>query len=94
MTGSDTSQESYILMSGASGTPVQDAAIAMVPVQQAPIAEEKDDISVPVTVGTVCRHKGCGLKFESDEANRIGDGEGTICTYHPAPVSRPKKNQW
>jgi hypothetical protein len=63
-------------------------AIAKAPVQPAPVVEDEDDPSVSVTAGTICRRKGCGLEFESDEANRIGDGEGTVCTYHPAPVSR------
>jgi hypothetical protein len=87
MTGSGAGKESYTSTSAASGTLIQDAAIAMVPVQPEPVVEEEDDPSVPVTAGTVCRRKGCGLKFDSDEANRIGDGEGTVCTYHPAPVS-------
>lgn len=88
MTGLDAGKESYTLTSGASGTPIQDAAIAMAPAQPVPVVEDEDDISVPVTAGTTCQRKGCGLAFESDEANRIGDGKGTVCTYHPAPVSR------
>lgn len=51
-----------------------------------PVAEEEDDLSTSVPLGTTCRRKGCGLAFVSDEENRLGDGEGTRCTYHPAPV--------
>lgn len=48
--------------------------------------EEEDDLSVAVAPGTECRRKGCSVTFVSDAGNRIGDGEGTVCTYHPAPV--------
>lgn len=48
--------------------------------------EEEDDLSVEVTPGMECRHKGCRVIFMSDAENRIGNGEGTVCTYHPAPV--------
>jgi len=47
--------------------------------------EEEDDLSVAVAPGTECGRKGCSVSFVSDAENRIGDGEGTICTYHPAP---------
>ncbi|KAK2467025.1 hypothetical protein APHAL10511_001283 [Amanita phalloides] len=47
--------------------------------------EEEDDLTVAVTEGTICKHKGCGVAFVSDEANRIGGGEGTVCKYHPQP---------
>jgi len=50
-----------------------------------PVVEEQDDLSVIVPPGTTCRRKGCGVAFVSDEENRLGDGEGTRCTYHPAP---------
>ncbi|KAJ7090289.1 HSP20-like chaperone [Mycena belliarum] len=49
------------------------------------VIEEEDDLNVPVSVGTACKHKGCGVAFVSDEYNRIGDGGGTVCTYHPSP---------
>lgn len=48
--------------------------------------EEEDDLGVAATPGTQCRRKGCNVVFTSDAENRIGDGEGTVCTYHPAPV--------
>lgn len=58
------------------------------PVQEpTPIIEEEDDLNIPVNPGSTCRRKGCGITFVSDECNRIGEGEGTICTYHPLPVS-------
>ncbi|KAJ7724085.1 HSP20-like chaperone [Mycena maculata] len=49
------------------------------------VIEEEDDLNIPVSVGSACKHKGCGVTFVSDEANRKGNGEGTICTYHPSP---------
>jgi hypothetical protein len=52
-----------------------------------PVALEVDDLNTPVAVGTQCRRKGCSTTFVSDEANRQGDGEGTVCHYHPLPVS-------
>lgn len=58
----------------------------------APVEEEEDDLDVPVKTGTICKRKGCGKEFTSDEENRIGDGEGTRCTYHPSPVSIVKLN--
>ncbi|KXN90544.1 Cysteine and histidine-rich domain-containing protein 1 [Leucoagaricus sp. SymC.cos] len=51
----------------------------------APIVEEEDDPTVQVTPGISCRRKGCSVRFISDEENRLGDGPGTICVYHPAP---------
>jgi len=47
--------------------------------------EEVDDISVQVDVDTPCQRRGCNVKFVSNEENRLGDGEGTVCTYHAAP---------
>jgi len=38
-----------------------------------------------VTPGTLCRRNGCKTVYVSDAVNRQGDGEGTVCTYHPAP---------
>jgi len=53
---------------------------------EAPVVEDEDDLSVPVTPGTICKRKGCGVSFVSDEVNRIGDGDETVCTYHSAAV--------
>ncbi|KAK7049246.1 hypothetical protein VNI00_005847 [Paramarasmius palmivorus] len=50
-----------------------------------PIVEEEDDLDIPVQPGTACRRRGCKTTFVSDDENRKGDGEGTQCTYHPAP---------
>jgi hypothetical protein len=52
-----------------------------------PIVQEEEDLDAVVPPGTVCRHNACNTPFVSDEVNRLGDGEGTICTYHTAPVS-------
>lgn len=46
---------------------------------------EIDDLTKEVPLGTVCRRKGCEVSFVSDEMNRQGDGEGTVCFYHPLP---------
>lgn len=48
---------------------------------------EVDDLNQTVPVGTPCKRKGCHTTFVSDEKNRQGDGEGTVCHYHPLPVS-------
>lgn len=65
---------------------VLDASLANGP---APVVEDEDDLSIPVAACTTCRRKGCGVSFVSDEVNRIGDGEGTVCIYHPlAPIFR------
>lgn len=56
------------------------------PLVEAPVVEDEDDLNVPVTPGTICKRKSCGVAFVSDEVNRIGDGDETICTYHPAAV--------
>ena len=58
-------------------------------VQQAPPPpEEEDDPSVPVPAGTVCRRKGCGKAFVSDEVSRHGEGPEAECIYHPKTVGR------
>jgi len=46
---------------------------------------EEDDLSIQVTPGTICKRKGCGVAFVSDEVNRLGEGDGTVCVYHPQP---------
>lgn len=52
----------------------------------APYFEEEDDSSIAVAPGTQCRRKGCAVAFLSDAENRVGNGEGTVCIYHSAPV--------
>jgi hypothetical protein len=58
-------------------------AVAATPV---PVVEI-DDLTKEVAIGTMCRRKGCGVTFVSDEVNRQGEGEGTVCFYHPLPVT-------
>ena len=48
---------------------------------------EIDDLTKEVAIGAMCRRKGCGITFISDEVNRQGEGEGTVCFYHPLPVT-------
>jgi hypothetical protein len=47
------------------------------------VAEEEDDLTVPVEVGTECRRRGCVVRFESDAVNRAEGGVGSTCIYHP-----------
>ncbi|KAF8201626.1 chord-domain-containing protein [Pholiota molesta] len=72
------------------GNVVQPIVSAAVPPEPraapTPVALEVDDLNTPVAVGTQCRRKGCSTTFVSDEANRQGDGEGTVCHYHPLPA--------
>ena len=48
---------------------------------------EIDDLTKEVAIGTMCRRKGCGVTFISDEVNRQGEGEGPVCFHHPLPVT-------
>lgn len=50
-----------------------------------PIIVEEDDLTIPVYPGTTCKRKGCFTVFVSDGASRTGEGEGTVCMYHPMP---------
>jgi len=59
----------------------QQAPIAL----PAPIPEDVDDLNAVVPPGTNCTRKGCETVFVSNEENRLGDGPGTVCVYHPAP---------
>ncbi len=65
-------------------TPLPAAPAAQPP---PPPPEEEDDTSVSVPAGTVCRRKGCGKSFVSDEVSRHGDSPEAECVYHPKPVS-------
>ncbi|KAF9458673.1 HSP20-like chaperone [Collybia nuda] len=50
-----------------------------------PAVDEDDDMSVNIDPGTKCRRVGCNIVFVNNETNRLGDGEGTVCSYHSAP---------
>lgn len=83
MTKSSQGSEVYstsIVKSAAGST-----ATAVTAAQIDPPTEEEDDLRVSVLPGTVCKRRGCGVTFVSDQENRVGDGAGTVCTYHPAP---------
>lgn len=86
MTSDQGATETYSSLSRTTGaaTPTIASSAPAEPIP--PAAEEEDDPSVPVTPGTICRRKGCGKSFVSDEVSR-GDGEESVCTYHPLPVS-------
>ncbi|KAI0306546.1 chord-domain-containing protein [Multifurca ochricompacta] len=45
--------------------------------------EDEDDLNVVVPQGATCKRAGCKVTFVSDEENRIGDGPGTKCVFHP-----------
>ena len=67
--------------------PPKDTASHAARPKPAPLVIEDDDPAIPVEVGITCKRKGCFTIFVSDEENRTGEGEGTICMYHPMPVS-------
>jgi len=78
-----TVQPSHASHSSHSSAPVA----TTLPTESAPppYSEEEDDLSIAIAPGTHCKRKGCAVAFLSDVENRIGNGEGTVCTYHPAP---------
>jgi len=55
------------------------------PPAPAPVIEDEDDLEVVVAPGTKCMRLGCGKPFVSQEESRVGEGEHSICVYHPAP---------
>lgn len=50
---------------------------------------EEDDLEATAPKGTPCQRAGCKVTFVDDEENRIGDGPGTKCVYHPGAVREP-----
>ncbi|KAI9065098.1 chord-domain-containing protein [Trametes sanguinea] len=81
MTSSQAGTETY--SSGPTGTISSSAPAEPAPTPK--FVEEEDDLSVPVPPGTVCRHNGCNVAFESDEVHRKEGGAAAECTYHPKP---------
>ncbi|KAH9981266.1 HSP20-like chaperone [Lactifluus volemus] len=74
--------------STARSQPTQRPAVAPVaspaPTQQ---IEEEEDLQAFVPQGAPCKRAGCKVNFASNEENRVGDGPGTKCVYHPgAPI--------
>lgn len=65
------------------------ATIPVAPPVSAEKVEEEDDLDATVPEGTPCQRAGCMVTFASDEENRIGDGSGTKCVYHPGAVREP-----
>jgi len=61
------------------------STLSVLEAMSTPVIEEEDDLCASVEPGTVCKRKGCGVKFVSDDISRNGDGEGTVCTYHSSP---------
>lgn len=87
MTTESGGQEVYSTSTSTSNASVQNQPIETVAaaVVRPTVVEEEEDLNIPVSLGTTCKHNGCNVSFVSDEVNRIGDGEGTICIYHPSP---------
>ncbi|KAL7748416.1 hypothetical protein RI367_006108 [Sorochytrium milnesiophthora] len=55
------------------------------------VEEPQDPANAQISVGTVCKRKGCGQKYVNDEQSR-GDGQ---CCYHPgAPVFHEGSKGW
>lgn len=68
-------------------TPAPQKNVSMIDKNAPPaLIIEEDDPTIPISPGTLCRRKGCGVSFISDKESRQGDGPGTICIYHTAPV--------
>jgi hypothetical protein len=88
MTTESGGQEVYSTSTSTSNASVQNQPIETVAVAvvRPNVVEEEEDLNVLVSAGTTCKHNGCNVLFVGDEVNRIGDGEGTICIYHPSPV--------
>lgn len=62
------------------------AAVAVAQPVSAEKVEEEDDLEATAPKGTPCQRAGCKVTFVNDEENRIGDGPGTKCVYHPGAV--------
>ncbi|CCL99326.1 uncharacterized protein FIBRA_01344 [Fibroporia radiculosa] len=83
MTESQTITETYVSGPSESAMPPLKAQPPVTTAPPAPVVEDEDDLSVPVQPGTSCKRNGCKTVFESDDINRVGDGPGALCTYHP-----------
>jgi len=92
-TESADGKEVYTMLSTRSQPQKPAESSAAIPiVQPAPIkevVEDEDDLEATVPHGTTCKRAGCKVPFVSDEENRIGDGPGTKCVYHPGTVRAP-----
>ncbi|KAL4065460.1 chord-domain-containing protein [Scleroderma citrinum] len=84
ITKTESRQEAEIYYTSIPGvTPKLTTAVPASSIELLP--PDEDDLTVSVPPDTVCKRKSCGVMFVSDNENRIGDGPGTVCTYHPAP---------
>lgn len=56
--------------------------------------EEEDDESLPVSAGTICKRKSCGVAYK-DNATSRGDGAEAKCRYHPGqPIFHEGSKGW
>jgi hypothetical protein len=87
VTESADGKEVYTTASTARSQPTQRPAVAPVasPVPTKQI-EEEEDLQAFVPQGAPCKRAGCKVNFASNEENRVGDGPGTKCVYHPGAV--------
>ncbi|KAJ9072060.1 hypothetical protein DSO57_1031071 [Entomophthora muscae] len=53
-----------------------------------------DDETISISKGSLCKRRGCGYKFVSDEISRK-DGKESACAFHPgAPVFHEGSKGW
>lgn len=88
LTSTDAQSETYTTKSAPStATAPPPTAVGASAPAPAPAPEEEEDLAAQVPSGAKCRHYGCTVVYESDEAHRVGDGPGTTCVYHSKAVS-------
>ncbi|GJJ12278.1 hypothetical protein Clacol_006519 [Clathrus columnatus] len=68
----------------ASSLPAHSTAAPKLSAKPAIPVEEEDDPSIEVPIDTICKRRGCGAKFLSQEESRLGNGEASVCVYHPS----------
>ena len=92
-TESADGKEVYTTLSTRSQPQKSAESSAAIPIAQtAPIKrveDDEDDLEATVPYGTACKRVRCKVTFVSDEENRIGNGPGTKCVYHPGAVRVP-----
>lgn len=55
---------------------------------------KEDDVSISVPTGSLCKRRGCGYKFVSDQVSRK-EGAESDCNFHPgAPVFHEGSKGW
>ncbi|KAJ1949846.1 hypothetical protein IWQ62_006670, partial [Dispira parvispora] len=63
-------------------------------VAQSPLEELGDPDDAVIPPNTICRHRGCGYRFVSNQVSR-GDGADARCVYHPGvPIFHEGSKGW